>query len=57
MPAPIVLVHDDVEFANTLTKRFAPGTRWYQDPVQALAALEKARTLTFLITRVQFSDR
>ena len=56
MPAPIVLVHDDIDFAGRLIERFTPGMRWYQDPVQALAELEKARTVTFLITRVQFGD-
>jgi hypothetical protein len=57
MPAPIVLVHDDTEFADALRDRFSSGIRWFTDPVQALAALEVARTVTFLITRVQFDDR
>ena len=51
MPAPIVLVHDDTEFADALIDRFSPGIRWFTDPVQALTALEIARSITFLITR------
>jgi hypothetical protein len=57
MPAPIVLVHDDSEFADALIDRFSPGIRWFTDPVQALTALEIARNITFLITRLQFDDR
>jgi hypothetical protein len=56
VPAPIVLVHNDTGFADALVARFSPDIRWYQDPVQALTALEKARSITFLITRVQFDD-
>jgi len=57
VPASIVLVHDDTDFADALIDRFSPGIRWFTDPVQALTALEMARTVTFLITRVQFGNR
>jgi hypothetical protein len=54
MPAPIVLVSDDIEFADALVDRFSPGIKWFTDPVLALTALEMARAVTFLVTRVQF---
>jgi hypothetical protein len=57
MPAPIVLVHDDTAFADALIERFKRRIRWFTDPVEALTALEIARTITFLITRLQFGDR
>ena len=56
MPAPIVLVHDDTDFVDDLTERFGSGIRWFKDPVEALTALEVARRITILITRVQFDD-
>jgi DNA-binding response OmpR family regulator len=57
MPARIVLVHDDLAFSNALRERLSPNVDWYADPTIALTALEAAKTLTFLVTRLQFGDR
>ncbi len=56
MPARFVLVHDDPEFAAALVLRLGKDVAFFPDPVKALAALESARTVAFLITRLQFAD-
>jgi hypothetical protein len=57
MPARIVVVHDDVEFAGDLLIKLAPDIAWFTDPVEALAALRSAKSIAFLITRLEFQDR
>jgi ActR/RegA family two-component response regulator len=57
MPARFVVVHDDAEFTHTLVTRLGPETARYTDPVKALKALETAKTVAFLVTRLQFGDR
>jgi hypothetical protein len=49
MPARVVVVHDDPEFADALAEKLAPDV--------ALAALRAAKAVRFLVTRVQFADR
>ena len=56
MPAHIVLVHDDREFARTLVEHL-PGVAWFRDPLQALSLMKAARTVEFLITRLAFDDK
>jgi hypothetical protein len=56
MPARIVVMHDDLEFAAALAESFGPAVVWFGDPVRALEALEAARSIAFLITRLQFTD-
>lgn len=56
MPAKIVVVHDDVEFTEALGQKLGKDVAWFTDPVAALTALEAARTVRFLITRLQFTD-
>jgi CheY-like chemotaxis protein len=56
MPARIVVVHDDPEFTDGLVEILGPDVVWFTDPVRALIALESARTVAFLITRLQFTD-
>lgn len=56
MPARIVVVHDDSRVIESLARSFEPDLRWFTDPVQALATLEHAKTVEFLITRTQFDD-
>jgi hypothetical protein len=57
MPARIVLVHDDAEFANALAASLGPDLEWFKDPIRGLALLESARTIEFLITRLVFANR
>jgi DNA-binding NtrC family response regulator len=57
VPAQIVLVHDDSDFniAATLALTVAGyGAASFVDPMSALDALEVARTVEALITRVRF---
>ena len=56
MPARIVVVHDDREFARSLVRHLDPGVAWFDDPTQALALLKAARTVEFLITRLAFGN-
>jgi hypothetical protein len=56
MPARIVVVHDDPEFNAALVEKLGKDVAWFTDPVKALTALESARTVAFLITRLQFTD-
>jgi CheY-like chemotaxis protein len=56
MPARIVVVHDDPEFTDALVEKLGKDVVWFTDPVKALMALESARTVAFLITRLQFTD-
>jgi hypothetical protein len=57
MPARIVVVHDDLNFIHALAEKLGPDVAWFTDPIEALAALGSAKTITFLITRLQFADR
>jgi hypothetical protein len=57
MPARYVIVHDDPEFTNALSQRLGPNVASFSDPTIALMALEAAKNVTFLITRLQFGDR
>jgi ActR/RegA family two-component response regulator len=57
MPARVVVVHDDTMFADALAEKLAPDVAWFADPIKALAALRAARTIMFLITRVQFKNQ
>jgi hypothetical protein len=56
MPARYVVVHDDPEFTAALADKLGRNVAWFSDPVKALTALESARTVAFLITRLQFAD-
>jgi hypothetical protein len=57
MPARVVVVHDDPEFADALAEKLAPDVACFADPIKALAALRAAKAVRFLVTRVQFADR
>jgi hypothetical protein len=57
VPARIVVIHDDPEFLDALAEKLGPGVAWFTDPIRALTALESAKTVAFLVTRLQFSDR
>jgi hypothetical protein len=57
MPARIVVVHDDPVFTDSLAEKLGPDVAWFTDPIKALTALESAKSIAFLITRLQFSDR
>jgi hypothetical protein len=57
MPARVVVVHDDPEFTEALKGKLGPNVAWFADPTIALRALQAARKVTFLITRLQFADR
>lgn len=57
MPARIVIVHDDPALTGPLVKSLGPDTVLFTDPMQGLAVLKGARTVEFLICRVQFEDR
>ena len=57
MPARVVVVHDDPEFIDALAEKLGPDTMWFTDPVRALLALESAKTVAFLVTRLQFANR
>ena len=56
MPARFVVVHDDPVFTDALVEKLGKDVAWFTDPVRALSALESARTVEFLITRLQFTD-
>jgi hypothetical protein len=56
MPARYVVVHDDPEFTDAVVEKLGKDVAWFTDPVRALTALEGARTVAFLITRMQFAD-
>jgi len=56
MPARFVVVHDDPEFTDALAGKLGKDVAWFTDPVKALAALGSARTVAYLITRLQFAD-
>jgi hypothetical protein len=56
MPARIVVVHDDASFTAAVLEKLGPNVAWFTDPTVALTALETARKITFLITRLQFAD-
>jgi len=57
MPARIVVVHDDPAFIESMKAKFGGDLAAFNDPTEALRALEKARDITFLVTRVQFADK
>jgi hypothetical protein len=58
MPARFVVVHDDAVFTNALADYLDhTDTAWFIDPIKALVILEHARTVEFLICRLQFADR
>jgi CheY-like chemotaxis protein len=59
MPARIVIVHDDPAFTGLLADRLGglADTAWFVDPINALVILQHARTVEFLICRLQFADR
>jgi ActR/RegA family two-component response regulator len=57
MPARIVIVHDDTAFTQGLMERFGRDAALFTDPIKALAVLEQARAIEFLICRIQFADR
>jgi hypothetical protein len=57
MPARFVVVHDDTGFTNALIKRLGADLVWFDYSSRALEALESARSIRFLITRVLFDDR
>ena len=57
MPAQVVLVHDDSDFnvAATLALTVADyRVASFVDPVAAIRALESARTVEALVTRIRF---
>src|SRR3954451_10501641 len=56
MPARFVIVHDDIEFADALAGKLGKDLARFNDPVSALTALGSARTVAYLITRLQFTD-
>ena len=57
MPARIVVVHDDPVFTDALAEKLGPDVAWFTDPIKALIALETAKSIAFLVTRLQFNDR
>lgn len=57
MPARIVVVHDDPELTKSLVEHLGPGVAAFDDPVQALDFLRRARTVEFLITRLAFGNK
>ena len=56
MPARVVVVHDDVKFTSALVERFGPDVAVFRDPVKALTALKAAKSISFLVARMQFDD-
>src|SRR3954447_8033020 len=56
MPARFVIVHDDAEFTDALVEKLGKNVARFTDPVRALTALKSARTVAYLITRLQFTD-
>jgi ActR/RegA family two-component response regulator len=57
MPARVVVVHDDPVFTDALAQKLKPDVAWFADPMKALAALEAAKNVMFLVTRVQFANQ
>ena len=57
MPARIVVVHDDPEFTQALAERLGPDVAVFDEPIQALDLLKRARTVDFLITRLAFGNK
>jgi CheY-like chemotaxis protein len=57
MPARVVVVHDDPTFADPLAALLGAGqdVALFTDPMAALDALDTARTIEVLVTRVQFA--
>jgi DNA-binding NtrC family response regulator len=59
MPARIVFVHDDPSFRSAVFNAFANADlsfAWYPDPLEASDALEAARSVELIITRLHFPD-
>lgn len=56
MPARTVIVHDEPAFTGPLMKSLGQDALLFTDPVKALAALERAKTVELLICRMQFDD-
>src|SRR5947209_5426066 len=56
MPPRVVVVHDDPDFTDALVKKLAPDVVRFSDPKEALFALTSAKTISLLITRLQFSN-
>jgi hypothetical protein len=56
MPARFVVVHDDPEFTSVMMRRLGSDLAWFNDPAKALIALESAKAIRFLITRVLFAN-
>jgi len=58
MPARIVVVHDDLEFSEQLAGALRSGghdVATYVDPLAAWDALEAAKLVEVLVTRVEYS--
>jgi DNA-binding NtrC family response regulator len=57
MPARVVVVHDDPTFADPLAALLGAGqdVALFTDPMAALDALDTARTIEVLVTRVLFA--
>ena len=57
MPARVVVVHDDPMFADPLAALLGAGqdVALFTDPMAALDALDTARTIEVLVTRVRFA--
>jgi DNA-binding NtrC family response regulator len=57
MPARVAVVHDDPTFADPLAALLGAGqdVALFTDPMAALDALDTARTIEVLVTRVQFA--
>jgi hypothetical protein len=56
MSARIVVFHDDPEFIDALAEKLGSDVAWFTDPIRALMALESAKTVAFLVARLQFND-
>ena len=56
MPARIVVVHDDQEFAAILSIALGADVAWFADPMKGHAALEAAEKIGFLVTLLQFDN-
>jgi DNA-binding NtrC family response regulator len=57
MPARIVIVHDEQQFADSLTAALTSAgydVAPFMDPVAALNALDEARRVEVLVTRIEF---
>lgn len=57
MPARIVFVHDDPSFQSAVFNALAAADlsfAWYPDPLEASDALEAARRVELIITRLHF---